>query len=162
MNYRFAVEWLKAFRDSSETVCKLYADDCLFEDLMLGQSIDNKDDLHRVFAPYANTDRTNGIGLHNFRVDSYVGDENDGVIFWSWKAEDTAAFLGIPPAGSSSARPVTPCTTTRTARSNASRPTGTPGRSSPIWASRSPRPASPPRPTPRTRSETRAEKVANS
>ena len=36
MNYRFAVEWLKAFRDSSETVCKLYADDCLFEDLMLG------------------------------------------------------------------------------------------------------------------------------
>ena len=80
MNYRFAVEWLKAFRDSSETVCKLYADDCLFEDLMLGQSIDNKDDLHRVFAPYANTDRTNGIGLHNFRVDEYVGNDNDGVI----------------------------------------------------------------------------------
>jgi steroid delta-isomerase-like uncharacterized protein len=99
MNYRFAVEWLKAFRDSSETVCKLYADDCLFEDLMLGQSIDNKDDLHRVFAPYANTDRTNGVGLHNFRVDEYVGDENDGVIFWSWKAEDTAAFLGIPTGG---------------------------------------------------------------
>ena len=65
MNYAFAIKWLKAFRTSPEEVCALYADDFLFEDLMLDQSITDKDDLHRVFAPYANKDPDNGIGIHN-------------------------------------------------------------------------------------------------
>ena len=34
-SYRFAVLWLKAFRESAEKVCALYADDFLFEDLIL-------------------------------------------------------------------------------------------------------------------------------
>jgi steroid delta-isomerase-like uncharacterized protein len=95
MNYAFAVKWLKAFRTSSEEVCKLYADDFLFEDLMLDQSITDKADLHRVFAPYANTDRTNGIGVHNFRIRGYEGDERSGLIRWEWTPEDAAVFLGL-------------------------------------------------------------------
>ena len=95
MNYAFAVKWLKAFRTSSEEVCKLYADDFLFEDLMLDQSITDKDDLHRVFAPYANTDPENGIGIHNFRIRSYVGDEKSGLIRWEWTPQSAAIFLGL-------------------------------------------------------------------
>ena len=99
MSYRFAVLWLKAFRDSPEKVCDLYADDFLFEDLMLGQSITDKADLYRAFAPYANKDITNGVGLHLFRIDEYVGDENHGLIRWSWEAHGAAAFLGVPTNG---------------------------------------------------------------
>jgi steroid delta-isomerase-like uncharacterized protein len=95
MNYAFAVKWLKAFRTSAEEVCQLYADDFLFEDLMLDQSITDKDDLHRVFAPYANKDPENGIGIHNFRIRSYVGDERSGLIRWEWSPESAAIFLGL-------------------------------------------------------------------
>ena len=99
MSYRFAVLWLKAFRDSPEKVCQLYADDFLFEDLMLGQSITDKADLYRAFAPYANKDITNGVGLHLFRIDEDVGDENRALIRWTWRATGAAAFLGVPTNG---------------------------------------------------------------
>jgi steroid delta-isomerase-like uncharacterized protein len=101
MHYNFAVKWLKAFRESPESVCKLYDDDgFIFEDVMLDQhNIDNKPDLLRIFAPYANTDPDNGIGIHNFKIRSYVGDENCGLIRWEWGPEHAAAFLGLDVAG---------------------------------------------------------------
>jgi len=99
VNHRFAVEWLKAFRESPEKVCKLYADDFLFEDLMLDQSITDKDELHRAFAPYANADLTNGVGVHHFRIDEVIGDERAALIRWSWRAHGADTFLGIPTNG---------------------------------------------------------------
>jgi steroid delta-isomerase-like uncharacterized protein len=96
MNYRFAISWLKGFRESPEAVCNLYADDSLFEDLMLDQSITDKDDLHRVFAPYANADHSNGIGVHNFGIHEYIGNRRQGLIRWHWSALDCAVFLGMP------------------------------------------------------------------
>ena len=99
MSYRFAVMWLKAFRESADKVCELYADDFLFEDLMLGQSITDKGDLGRAFAPYANADLNNGVGVHQFRIDEFVGDENRGLIRWTWQAQGAAAFLGVPTNG---------------------------------------------------------------
>ena len=101
MSYRFAVLWLKAFRESPEKVCAMYADDFLFEDLMLGQSITDKGDLARAFAPYANTDPNNGVGVHLFRIDEVVGDENRALIRWTWQAIGAAAFLGVPTNGMS-------------------------------------------------------------
>ncbi|CUU59786.1 conserved hypothetical protein, steroid delta-isomerase-related [Parafrankia irregularis] len=98
-SYRFAVLWLKAFRESAEKVCALYADDFLFEDLILDQSITDKEELHRVFAPYANADRDNGIGINCFRIDEYIGDSRSGIIRWSWEPDGAAAFLGVPTAG---------------------------------------------------------------
>jgi steroid delta-isomerase-like uncharacterized protein len=96
MNYAFAVKWLKAFRTSAEEVCKLYADDFLFEDPMLDQTaITDKEDLHRIFAPYANKDPENGIGIHNFRIRSYTGDAKSGLIRWEWTPEHAAIFLGL-------------------------------------------------------------------
>lgn len=100
MNYEFAVKWLKCFRTSSEAVCALYADEFLFEDPMLDQhGVDNKPDLLRLFALYANKDRTNGLGVHNFRVRGYVGDKRSGLIRWEWSPEDCANFIGLDVAG---------------------------------------------------------------
>ena len=100
MNYEFAVKWLKAFRTSPEEICALYADDFLFEDPMLDQhGITDKDDLHQLFAVYANKDRENGIGVHNFRIRGYIGNERRGLISWEWSPEDCASFLGLDVAG---------------------------------------------------------------
>jgi steroid delta-isomerase-like uncharacterized protein len=101
MHYNFAVKWLKAFRDSSEAVCRLYDDEgFVFEDVMLDQHhIDNKPDLLRLFAPYANKDPDNGIGVHNFKIRSYIGDERCGLIRWEWSPEHAAVFLGLDVAG---------------------------------------------------------------
>jgi steroid delta-isomerase-like uncharacterized protein len=99
MSFRFAVMWLKAFRESAEKVCELYADEFLFEDLMLGQSITDKGDLARAFAPYANIDPDNGIGIHQFRIDEVIGDDDRALIRWTWQAIGAAAFLGVPTNG---------------------------------------------------------------
>jgi steroid delta-isomerase-like uncharacterized protein len=99
MSFRFAVMWLKAFRESADKVCELYADEFLFEDLMLGQSITDKGDLARAFAPYANTDPDNGIGIHQFRIDEVIGDDDRSLIRWTWQAIGAAAFLGVPTNG---------------------------------------------------------------
>jgi steroid delta-isomerase-like uncharacterized protein len=99
MSFRFAVMWLKAFRESADKVCELYADEFLFEDLMLGQSITDKGDLARAFAPYANTDPDNGIGIHQFRIDEVIGNDDRALIRWTWQAIGAAAFLGVPTNG---------------------------------------------------------------
>ena len=96
MNYAFAVKWLKAFRESAESVCKLYADDFVFEDPILDQyQIRDKEDLHRVFFLYANKDTENGLGIHNFRIRGYEGDERSGLIRWEWTPEHCANFIGL-------------------------------------------------------------------
>ncbi|WP_330256081.1 nuclear transport factor 2 family protein [Nocardia sp. NBC_00565] len=99
MSHFFAVKWLKAFRESPEAVVALYADEFLFEDPILGQSITNKDDLLRVFAPYANKDTENGIGINNFRIDEVVGDEKSAIYRWTWEAPTATAFVGVPANG---------------------------------------------------------------
>ena len=99
MSHAFAVKWLKAFRESAEAVVALYADDFLFEDPILGQSITSREDLLRVFAPYANTDTTNGIGINNFRIDEVVGDDKAAIYRWTWQAPTATAFVGVPTNG---------------------------------------------------------------
>lgn len=99
MSHTFAIKWLKAFRETPEAVVALYADDFLFEDPILGQTITSKAELLRVFAPYANSDTENGIGINNFRIDEVIGDEKSAVYRWTWKAPTAAAFIGIPTNG---------------------------------------------------------------
>jgi steroid delta-isomerase-like uncharacterized protein len=101
MHYNFGIKWLKAFRTSSDEVCALYEDEgFVFEDPMLDQyDIHTKDDLNRNFAPYANKDPDNGVGIHNFRIRSYVGDSRSGLLRWEWAPESAASFLGLDVAG---------------------------------------------------------------
>lgn len=96
MDYAFAIKWLKAFRHSSERICELYADDFVFEDPILDQyQIRDKGDLGRIFVLYANKDRENGLGVHNFRVRGYEGDRRSGLIRWEWTPEDAQNFIGL-------------------------------------------------------------------
>lgn len=97
MHYNFGIQWLKAFRSSSEEVCALYEDEgFVFEDPMLDQyNINNKPDLLRLFTLYANKDRTNGFGVHNFRIRGYHGDEKMGLLKWEWNPEDAGMFIGM-------------------------------------------------------------------
>lgn len=99
MSHTFAVRWLKAFRESPEAVVALYGDGFVFEDPILGQRITDRDELLRVFAPYANSDETNGIGINNFRIDEVVGDEHAAVYRWTWQAPTATAFVGVPANG---------------------------------------------------------------
>ena len=99
MSHTFAVKWLKAFRESPEAVVALYAEGFLFEDPILGQSITSREELLRVFAPYANADTENGIGINNFRIDEVVGDEKAAIYRWTWQAPTAAAFVGVPTGG---------------------------------------------------------------
>ncbi|ABK70279.1 nuclear transport factor 2 family protein [Mycolicibacterium smegmatis] len=99
MSHSFAVKWLKAFRTSAEAVVALYADDFLFEDPILAQKITTKEELLRVFAPYANKDTENGIGINNFRIDEVVGDERAAIYRWTWNAPTATAFVGVPTNG---------------------------------------------------------------
>jgi hypothetical protein len=65
LSYAVAIKWLKAFRDSAETIVELCADDFVFEDPNLDQyQIKDKGDLGRIFVLYANKDRANGLGVH--------------------------------------------------------------------------------------------------
>ncbi|MBA3742992.1 hypothetical protein [Sporichthya sp.] len=101
MHYNFGIEWLKAFRESAEKVCALYnRDGFVFEDVMLDQhNINDYDDLLRNFAPYANKDPENGVGIHNFRIRSYTGDKRSGLLRWEWAPEHAGMFLGLDVAG---------------------------------------------------------------
>ncbi len=99
MNYRFAIEWLRAFRSGPEATLALYADDFLFEDEILDAAFTDKAVFARMMAPYSNTDPTNGIGIHNFQIKGYVGDKTCGLILWTWEAIHCSAFLGLPTNG---------------------------------------------------------------
>lgn len=101
MHYNFGIKWLKAFRSSAEEVCALYnRDGFVFEDVMLDQhNITDYDDLVRNFMPYANKDPENGIGIHNFRIRSYTGDNRSGLLRWEWSPEHAGSFLGLDVAG---------------------------------------------------------------
>lgn len=101
MHYNFGIKWLKAFRSSAEEVCALYEDTgFVFEDVMLDQhNINTKPDLLRNFAPYANKDPENGIGIHNFKIRSYTGDAKSGLLRWEWSPEHAGSFLGLDVAG---------------------------------------------------------------
>lgn len=102
MHYNFGLQWLRAFRESSEAICRLYGpgDNFVFEDPMLDQhQVTTQGALHRLFAPYANKDPANGIGIHNFRIRSYIGDERSGLLRWEWTPEHADVFLGLNVAG---------------------------------------------------------------
>lgn len=101
MHSTFYLKWLRAFRDSPEAICALYDnEDFVFEDPMLDQhNIKTPADLHRNFVPYANKDPENGVGIHNFRVRSYIGDSRSGLARWEWTPEHAGVFLGLDVAG---------------------------------------------------------------
>lgn len=102
MHYSFGIQWLSAFRSSADAICQLYGpgDGFLFEDPMLDQhNISTQAELNRLFQPYANKDPDNGIGIHNFRIRSYIGDHRSGLLRWEWSPQHARTFLGLDVSG---------------------------------------------------------------
>jgi steroid delta-isomerase-like uncharacterized protein len=108
MNYRFGLIWLRAFREGPEAVRELYAEDFVFQDMVLDALFDettmdaqprDRDAFVERTTFCSNTDPSNGIGIHNFQLKDYLGDETCGVILWTWTATFCASFLGIPTGG---------------------------------------------------------------
>lgn len=101
MNYGFAVNWLRAFRSGVEPTLALYADEpeFFFEDEILDAYFRDKAEFGRMMGPYSNTDPNNGIGIHNFQIKEYVGDETCGTIYWTWTALYCSSFLDMPTNG---------------------------------------------------------------
>jgi len=99
MNFAWAHQWIKTFSESADKVVELYADPFLFEDLLLGQQITNKDELRRAFTVFENTEPPGPAGTNGFEVLRYTGDTRQGVIEWEWRAKHVGEFLGVPAAG---------------------------------------------------------------
>lgn len=101
MNLEHVTKWIKSFSRSADEAISFYADEFDFADYPLEQFIKNdKERLRRAFIPFANQDPATGFGIHEFDVDEYIGDENAGLVRFSWKARECASFFGLPvPAG---------------------------------------------------------------
>lgn len=99
MNFAWARMWIKAFAESADKVVDLYADPFLFEDLLLGQQITDKEELRRAFKVFENTDPPGPAGTNVFEVLRYTGDARHGVIEWEWRGRHGGEFLGAPAAG---------------------------------------------------------------
>lgn len=98
--HSFAIKWLKSFRSDPEDIVALYADGFHFTDPVLDQhGITDREDLKRVFGPYANKDENNGIGINNFRIDEAHEYEKASVFRWTWEPVKPGAFLGVPVDG---------------------------------------------------------------
>ncbi len=67
-------DWIDTFfTGGAEAIVHYYADDFVFEDVTLFQTIDTKDDLYRAFLPFGNAGPDSPAGVHQFDVVRYDG-----------------------------------------------------------------------------------------
>ncbi|MBL7499383.1 hypothetical protein I6A84_27825 [Frankia sp. CNm7] len=103
-----AERWAKAITSDTEAALSLYATDVLYDDRRAVDHVyDTATDvgeLRERLAPFANTDRANGLGIH--RLDVLEAIETTGAagafavtILWRWTGEGLARFRGIPTGG---------------------------------------------------------------
>lgn len=74
MNMASGEEWIDTFfSGGAEAIVHYYADDFVFEDITLFQTIDNKEDLYRAFLPFNDEGPDSPAGVHQFDVVRYDG-----------------------------------------------------------------------------------------
>lgn len=74
MNMSTGEEWIDTFfTGGAEAIIHYYADDFVFEDVTLFQTIDNKDDLYRAFVPFGDAGPDSPAGVHQFDIIRYDG-----------------------------------------------------------------------------------------
>jgi steroid delta-isomerase-like uncharacterized protein len=98
-----AKAWATALTEDTDRLLGMYADEFTSQDRRVADVVTDviteKDVLRDVYAPFANKDRDNGVGVHSFEAAEWIGDESRGVILWNWSAEDIASYRGIPTGG---------------------------------------------------------------
>lgn len=74
MGMRTGEDWIDTFYNGgAEEIIHYYADEFVFEDVTLFQTIDNKEDLYRAFLPFGNGGPDSPAGVHQFDVARYDG-----------------------------------------------------------------------------------------
>ncbi len=74
MNMSTGEDWIDTFfTGGAEAIIHYYADDFVFEDVTLFQTIDNKDDLYRAFLPFGDAGPDSPAGVHQFDIIRYDG-----------------------------------------------------------------------------------------
>src|SRR5437899_165256 len=66
-------EWIRTFFERATKIIDFYADEFVFEDVSLFQTIDDKKELYAAFVPFENKDPDSPIGVHWFDVIRYDG-----------------------------------------------------------------------------------------
>lgn len=67
-------DWIDTFfNGGAKEIVHYYADDFVFEDITLFQTIDNKEDLYRAFLPFDNNGPDSPAGVHQFDIVRYDG-----------------------------------------------------------------------------------------
>lgn len=67
-------DWIDTFfNGGAAEIVHYYADDFVFEDVTLYQTISNKDELYRAFLPFNNNGPDSPVGVHQFDVIRYDG-----------------------------------------------------------------------------------------
>lgn len=74
MNIGTGEDWIDTFfNGGADAIVHYYADDFVFEDVTLFQTINNKEDLYRAFVPFNNAGPDSPAGVHQFDVVRYDG-----------------------------------------------------------------------------------------
>ncbi len=74
MDLATAEDWIDTFfSGGADAIVHYYADEFVFEDITLFQTISNKEDLHRAFLPFDDAGPESPAGVHQFDVIRYDG-----------------------------------------------------------------------------------------
>jgi len=105
MNLEHARSWANALGSDITELGEFYAADGEFtvEHTMVDDHMDDtittRAKLFCTLRGLANSDPDNGVGIHEFDVTEYVGDERYGLTMWNYSVEHADAFRGIPAQG---------------------------------------------------------------
>lgn len=101
-------DWIDTFfNGGAAEIVHYYADDFVFEDVTLFQTISNKDELYRAFLPFNNNGPDSPVGVHQFDIIRYDGGlaKNsrgiarkslpEGYDAASWAAQSSGTLAGI-------------------------------------------------------------------
>lgn len=103
-----AQRWAAALTSDTDAALALYAEDLVYDDHADSDHVTDtalsKADLQPRLAPFANTDRANGLGLHTFTATEAfplagVNGNPAVVILWDWTGEGLDTYRGVPAEG---------------------------------------------------------------
>ena len=93
---KWAKGWLTEFTPAGiqATLDTMYAEDCDFEDVVIGYKTSKAKGVGDFFASFAS-----GKTKHQFVVTKYAGDEKSGAMEWVWYADHVEDILGVQANG---------------------------------------------------------------
>ncbi len=103
-----AKQWATSITTDTEATLGLFADEFVYDDRRdIDHVVDTpivKDDLRDRLTPFANTDKDNGLGIHQFDVREAIATTGSNgalavAILWDWTGEHLANFRGVPTDG---------------------------------------------------------------